>query len=165
MRRREFIAGLGSAAVWPVVARPQQPNVPVIGFLNAGSANTTVTLAPFLQGLKEMGFAEGQNVRIEYRWADGQNYRLPELAADLVNRGVAVICAMGGTLPAVAAKAATATIPIVSGKAGAIQPVTNARDHECGGGSPVNRTAVQKVGINLRSCSATARAPVAGRQS
>jgi putative tryptophan/tyrosine transport system substrate-binding protein len=87
--------------------------MPVIGYLSAVSANTSLTLVPFLQGLREVGFVEGQNVRIEYRWADGHNDLLPAMAADLVNRRVVVICAIGGSLPAIAAKAATATIPIV----------------------------------------------------
>ena len=112
MKRREFIAGLGSAAAWPLVARAQQPAMPVIGFLSAQSAdddykNVTV---PFLQGLKETGYVEGQNVAIEYRWAENQSDRLPALAADLVRRRVAVIVA-GGTAAALAAKAATTTIP------------------------------------------------------
>jgi putative ABC transport system substrate-binding protein len=114
VRRREFIAGLVSAAASPVVARAQQP-MPVIGFLDAGlgNNNNNVTLASFLQGLREIGFIEGQNVNIEYRWAEGRYERLPALAADLVNRRVAVIFASGGMRPAIAAKAATATIPIV----------------------------------------------------
>jgi putative ABC transport system substrate-binding protein len=113
IRRREFIGGLGGAAMWPVTGRAQQPAMAVIGFLNAGSANTSIGLEPFLQGLKESGFVEGQNVNIEYRWADGRYERLPTMAADLVNRRVAVIAVIGGMNPAIAAKAATATIPIV----------------------------------------------------
>jgi len=93
MRRREFIAGLGSAAAWPVVVRAQQPAMPVIGYLGAQSAdddykNFTV---PFLQGLKESGYVEGQNVAVEYRWADNQYDRLPALAADLVRLRVEAI--------------------------------------------------------------------------
>jgi putative ABC transport system substrate-binding protein len=114
MRRREFIAGLGSVAAWPIAARAQQPAVPVIGFLSAQSAhddykNVTV---PFLQGLKRTGYVEGQNVAIEYRYADNQVDRLPALTADLVRRHVAVIVA-GGATAAVPAKAVTTTIPIV----------------------------------------------------
>jgi putative ABC transport system substrate-binding protein len=111
MRRRQFIAGLGSTAAWPVLSHAQQ--LPVIGYLGSGSPNTTVALAPFLQGLRETGFIEGLNVAIEYRWADGDFDRLPGLAADLVKRRVAVIHASGGRAPAIAAKAATSTIPIV----------------------------------------------------
>ena len=114
MRRREFIAGIGGAAVWPVVARAQQPAIPVIGYLGAQSAedNHKNVTVPFLQGLKETGYVEGQNVAIEYRWAENQYDRLPALAADLVRRRVAVIVAPSD-LSSLAAKAATTTIPIV----------------------------------------------------
>ena len=114
MRRRDFIGGIGSAAAWPLVARAQQAAMPVIGYLGFLSAdddykNFTV---PFLQGLKETGYVEGQNVAVEYRWAENQYDRLPALAADLVRSRVAVVVA-AGTPPALAAKAATPTIPIV----------------------------------------------------
>jgi putative ABC transport system substrate-binding protein len=109
MRRRDFIAGVGSAAAWPLAA---QQALPLIGFLGSGQ-NDSVTLPAILQGLGEIGFVEGRNVNIEYRWAEGRYDRLPALAVDLVNQRVAVICANGGLLPAIAAKAATTTIPIV----------------------------------------------------
>jgi putative ABC transport system substrate-binding protein len=113
MRRREFIAGLGGAAAWSVAARAQQPALPLVGFLNAAFAqNYTSQLAAFLKGLGEGGFVEGRNVAVEYHWAEDQNSRLPALAADLVKRRVAVIAATS-TPAALAAKAATSTIPIV----------------------------------------------------
>src|ERR1700720_2560710 len=114
MRRREFIAGLWSAAAWPVVGRAQQPAIPGIGFLYAGSPASLPNkfLAAFHQGLADTGYVEGRNVVIEYRWAEGQYDRLPALAADLVSRQVTIILA-GGPPAAVAAKKATSTIPIV----------------------------------------------------
>jgi putative ABC transport system substrate-binding protein len=114
MRRREFFALVGGAAAWPIAVRAQQPAIPVIGFLDSGfAAGMTSYLDGFRRGLREAGYIEGQNVAIEYRWAQGRLEQLKQFAAELANRPVDVIVGSRGPAPGLAAKAATATIPVV----------------------------------------------------
>jgi putative ABC transport system substrate-binding protein len=151
MRRRHFITLIGGAAVvWPLTARAQQSAMPVVGFLSSFSSNERNTAA-FNQGLKELGFVDGQNVIIDYRYAKGHYDQLPGLAADLVRRPVAVIFATGGNGPALAAKAATTTIPIV---------------FESGGGDPVQVglvASINRPGGNVTGVSIVQTAVLAKR--
>src|SRR5215470_708326 len=116
LRRREFIAGLGGAAAWPLAGRAQQRAMPVVGWLSTRNSETDAYVLPaFRRGLNRQGYVEGRNVTIEYRWSDTQNDRLPALAADLVRRQAAVITAVGNSISVVrAVQAITTTIPIVS---------------------------------------------------
>jgi putative tryptophan/tyrosine transport system substrate-binding protein len=114
MKRRLFIGIVGGAAAWPLIARAQQSAMPTIGFLSTRSAKDSVRIvAAFGKGLEEAGFTEGKNLTTEYRFAEGQLDLLPEMAADLVRRPVAVLVAVGGSSSALVAKKATSTIPIV----------------------------------------------------
>jgi putative ABC transport system substrate-binding protein len=119
MRRREFVALLGGAAAWPCAARAQRSAMPIIGFLSGGSRdfNMAARLRAFSQGLNDAGYIEGENVAIEYRWAEGRYDRLPQLVSDFVSRPVSVVVATGSEASAIAAEAATTTIPIVFGTA------------------------------------------------
>jgi len=145
--RREFIVTLSGTAAWPLAARAQQRAVPVIGLLSSrSSAVDTPLIALIRQGLNETGFVEGQNVTLDYRWAEGQYDRLAGLAADLVRRQVAVIVTMGGEVSALAAKAASATIPIVFVSGG--DPITMGLVnslHRPGGNIPGTSTFIAEI--------------------
>jgi putative ABC transport system substrate-binding protein len=147
VKRREFIAGVGGAAAWPIVARAQQAGKPLIGFLHGSSAAAFAEHIPaFHKGLNEAGYVDGQNTTVEYHWAEGRNETLPALAAELVRRGAAVIVTPISTPATLAAKAATSTIPIVF--------VTGADPVKMGLVASLNRpggnaTGISDIGVEL----------------
>ena len=143
MRRREFITLIGgAAAAWPLVAVAQQPAMPVVGFMSARSPSDSVHLVEaFRQGLKDGGFVEGHNITVDYRWAHGDYSRLPALARELVDRKVAVLLGIGGDASALAARAATSTIPVVFGMGS--DPV------QAGMVASLNRPGGNVTGVNL----------------
>jgi putative ABC transport system substrate-binding protein len=151
MRRRDFITVVGGAAALPFAVGAQE-QLPLIGFLHSASAEPNLSLVKaFRKGLFDLGFSEGQNVRIDFRWADGHNDRLPELAADLVRRNVSLIATPGSTPAALAAKAATATIPIVfaTGADPVASGLVRSINHPDGNATGIDFEVVQLVGKAL----------------